>query len=579
MATRIKFDVPPEYVPPKLEDLEIPSVDLSALAGHESYGSDTGVTSISEEDSPQSVKGSGYRWFGWGINIDLSGVKEVTDVIKSFLEKVDTITKVLTAVLKIIRVFSSDFKSIARLLKVILKVLVKKLQDMIDGFTSSGMFVSVIFPNINTKSESFLLPINGGYKEFVTSVNQRCLNSKDEDAPKFGTGDVVGGIVIGMIGGANDPQFLYDLTQNFRILGRLFRFRPPTPSPAKNVRAVAGFFADPADERPRRERALRMGIKVTWEHPGTPLSGFIVRRSPFRDGIASEVVSEKGTNVPIRVFRDEEFDKEQHLFNAVVGKPKYSFVDFNVTENQVYFYKVFSTVGYDFFDKHPFFERLESPVASKTVYAIPRNKIPLSELVKETVYDINGNRVRADEFDGEWQSLTIRTLLGPEVDRLLSLLDRLADKMSGMVSTSSDAMSDYLKFFQKKIKFYMDIVNKISDIAARLAEIRMSGTFLVLSIEPEKGGMENLVRKFNSAVLTEDVGGLQVGTNGSQTTVSSLLDKGIMAGVVLLYGYPQLDGDYVGNLVPVSQQKELEASLDKSKKALKAFLSLLGLGG
>jgi hypothetical protein len=107
----------------------------------------------------------------------------------------------------------------------------------------------------------------------------------------------------------------------------------------------------------------------------------------------------------------------------------------------------------------------------------------------------------------------------------------------------------------------------------------MSGTFLVLNIEPEKGGMEKFVSKFNSAVLTKDVEGLQVGSNGKSTNLSSLTDTGIMAGVIMLYGYPQLDGDYVGNLVSKSQQEEFDNSLNKSKKALESFLSLIGLGG
>lgn len=579
MGTRIKFDIEPEYVRPKLEDLDIPSIDFTKLVGTESFGTDTRLTDVTSGQSPTSVQGSGYSWSSWAINIDLSGIKELTDAIEKFLTVLDKVTKILVAVLKLIRIFTSDFKSIARLLKVLLKVLVKKLQDIIDGFTSTGMYMSVIFPNFNTRDRDFVLPINGGYKEFVTTVNARCLNSKDEDAPKFGTGDTVGGLILAMIGGANDPQFLDDLITNFRILGRLFRFRPPTPSPPKNVRAVAGFFRDPNDTRPRSERTLRMGVKVTWEHPGTPLSGFVLRRSPFRDGSVKQVKDDNGEVTNVRVFEDDIFDEKKATFNVVVGRPKYSYIDFNVEDGKLYFYKVFSTVGYDFYDKHPFFQRIESPIASKTVYAIPRNKIPLSELVKETVYDVNGNRVSSYEFEGDWQSFTIRTLLGPEIDRLLGRLDQLSDKLVGMVSTSSDAMSDYLDFFQKKIKFYMDIVRKITNILERLAELRMSGTFLLLSVEPEKGGMENFVRKFNSAVLTEEVGGLQVGAKGKSTMVSSLTDKGIMVGVMLLYGYPALDGNYVGNLVPESQAKEFEKSLDKSKKALEAFLTLLGLGG
>jgi hypothetical protein len=575
MGTRIKYDVLSEYVKPKLEDLDIPSIDYSSIVGVESLLQDTSPIGTAGGESPAKEQGDGYSWRAWGLNIDLGGLKELSDAIKSFLEVVDKITKVVTTLVKLMRIFSSDFKSLSRLLKVLLKIVVKKIQDLIDGFTSTGVYMSLVFPNFDTRRPKFVLPINGGYKEFVANVNARCLNSKDEDAPHFGKGDVVGGLIIGMIGGTNDPGFLQDLINNFMLLGRLFRFQPPTPSPAKNLTAVAGFYKNPDP----KDKTLKLGVKVSWEHPGTPLSGFLVKRSSKRDGTVVTRKNEAGKDEVIRIYKDEKFEKKFPLINVVVGRPKYHIVDFDVTPGDLYFYKVFTTTGYDFLDSHPTFQRIESPLATKSVFAIPKNKIPLSELAAETVYDINGNRVHSEEFEGDWQSFTLRTLLGPEIDALLSQMDRLTDKLSGMISTSSDAVSDYIKFFEKKIKFYMDIVNKIANIIERLSQLRLSGTFLLLSVDPEKGGMVNFVRKFNSAVLTEEVGALQVGNKGKPMKVTELMDKGLMAGVILLYGFPQLDGDYVGNLVPEEQQKQFEKSLDKSKKALEAFTTLLGLGG
>lgn len=575
MGTRIKYDVQSEYVKPKLEDLDIPTVDYSSVVGVENLLKDTSSTGTGGEESPAKVQGDGYSWRAWGLNIDLGGIEELTKAVESFLKVVDNITKVVTALVKLMRIFTSDFKSLSRLLKVLLKIVVKKIQELLDGFTSTGIYMSIIFPDFDTRKPKFVLPVNGGYKEFLAGVNTRCLNSKDEDAPHFGKGDVVGGLVIGMIGGTNDPAFLQDLINNFIVLGRLFRFQPPTPSPAKNVTAVAGFYKDPD----RSVKTLKLGVKVSWEHPGTPLSGFIVKRSKNRDGTKVTVKNEAGKEEVIRVYKDEEFEKTFPLINVVVGRPKYHIIDYDVEDGEMYFYKIFTTTGYNFLDDHPTFQRLESPLASKSVFAIPRKKIPLSELARETVFDTNGNRVPSWQFDGEWQSFTLRTLLGPEIDTLFSKMDRLTDKLSGMISTSSDAMSEYIKFFEKKIKFYMDIILSIVDIIERLSQYRLSGTFLLLWVEPDTGGMENFVRKFNSAVLTEEVGAAQVGSSGKPMKVSGLMDKGLMAGVILLYGFPKLDGDYVGNLVPKEQQKEFEKSLDKSKKALEAFTTLLGLGG
>lgn len=576
MGTRIKYDVVSEYVKPKTEGLDIPSIDFSKIVGMPDMRKDTSDIGQGGGESPAKKEGKGYSWMAWGLRIDLSQVEEITDFVQGFLEVVDKVTKTVSALIKVMRVFTSDFKSISRLLKVLLKIVVKKLQELIDGLSSTGIYVASIFPDFNTRSEKFVLPVNGGYKQFSATVNRLCLESKDEDAPRFGPGDVVGGLIIAMIGGTNDPRFLQDLITNFGVLSKLFRFRNPTPSPAKNVTAVAGFYKDPASGG-----KYRMGVKISWQHPGTPLSGFVLRRSRYKNGFLVEVQNEDGVLETVRSYKDKDFDaKGIKQFNAVFGRPKYHYIDFDVKSGETYYYKVFTTVGYDFYDKHPFYQRIESPTASKTVYAVPRNKIPLSELAKETTFDVNANRVWSEEFDGDWQSLSLRTLLGDQIDRLFSQMDRLSDKLSGIVTTSGDAIGEFIKFFEKKINFYMGIVNKIADILSRLAQLKMSGTVMLLWIEPEKGGMENFVRKYNSAIITEDVKGLQI--NGrkkdNEYSMASLNESGIMAGVVMLYGYPQFDGDYVGTIVPESKVKEFDKSLNGTKKALEAFTKILGIG-
>ena len=580
MGTRIKYSEPPEYVRPKLDDLDIATVDYTDITGVPDLVRDTFPPSESDDESPQEKAGKGYSWGAWSIAMDFSDMSKVTEGMEKFLEVVDTTTKVVVALLKLIRIFSSDFKSIGRILKVLLKVIVKQVKQIIDSFASSGVYVSLIFPDFDPHRPKFTLPVNGGYKEFVQRVNATCLNSRDEDAPKFGEKDTVGGFILAMIGGSNDPSFLADLITNFQILSKLFRFQNPMPAPAKNIRAVPGFYKDP---EPKNKGKLKMGVKITWEHPGTPISGFVLRRSFYADGLKVTVKTPPGSKKTVevvRMYRDENFDKERKHFPVVIGRPKYSFIDFDVEEGELYFYKVFTEVGYDFYDKNPVFQRIESPTASKKVFAIPHKRIPLSELVKESVYDEDGNRVDPKDMEADWQSYTLRTLLGPQVDKLLDLMDKISDKLGGMVSTSGDAMTEYLTFIEKKIKFYLNIINQIADIIERLAQLRLSGTFMVLTISPEVGGMQGFVDKFNSAVLTDDVGGLQVGTPDKKPpSIASLNDQGIMAGLMFVYGFPIPDGEYFQNLAAEEQAAELQASLDKSQKALKVFLDLLGLGG
>jgi len=576
MSVRIHYDEPSEYVRPKLEDLDIQTVDYTAIVGVPDVRRDTTPTG-SEEKKP----GNGYSWLAWGFNIDLGGIEELSDFVVKFLEVVDKTNKIVMALLKLMRIFSSDFKSISRLLKVLLKIVLKRVKELIDGFTSTGVYVTTIFPNIDSRSPKFAIPINGGYKEFVATVNARCNDRRSESSPRFGKGDAVGGMVLAMIGAQSDPQFLADLIQNLYVLGNLFRFRPPTPSPAKNVTAVPGFYKVPKKDRTAssNEPELKMGVKISWEHPGTPLSGFIVRRSLYEEGTKEMIKGPDGKMYPGYKYVDPVFDKNMQEEKVVIGKPNYEYIDFDVEPDKLYFYKVYTTVGYNFFKKYPFFEKVESPLASKTVHAVPRKKIPLSELVEASMFDQNAVRVKRSELKGPWQSFTLRRLLGPEIDALLGRLDELIDKFTGLVSTAGDSMTEYLKFAEKKIKFYLDLMNEIADLIVRLLQLRLSGTFLLLNIDPEQGGMQNFLRKFNGAVLTEEIASFQVGANGKPMTLGSLMDRGIMAGVVLVYGYPQLDGNYVGTLVSKEELGQFEKQLESSKKAMEAFTKLLGLGG
>ena len=583
MSTRIKFDKLPEFVKPKLEDFDIETVSFDLLTGvldisklpNDEILADLGSTNSGNTKNDKK----GYKWSSWGLSLSVDNIKGMTTNLTNFLKYLDTVQQVAIVVLKLMRVFSNDLKSLSRLIKGLVKEIVKKIKEIIDGFASTGMYMSVVFPAFDPRDSKYVMPINGGYQEFISAVNARCLASSDPDAPRFQKNDVVGGLILAMVGGNNDPQFLDDVVKNFRILSRFFKFPEILPAPANKVVASPGFYKDD-------KGILKLGVKISWEHPGTPVTGFDLYRSKSPKGIKYQAEVD-GQKAEYTRFKDDTFNKGYPVKTAVIiDRPKYSYVDFEVEDNVTYYYKVYSTVGYNFIENLPFLSRLESPVSSPIVSATPRKCIPVSELKKYVTLDVDGQPVDADDFGGDWQSFSVRTLLGSEIGTVFNLLDQLSDKISGMLSSATDNADDYLKLYEKKIKFYMDILNKISDMISRLLSFKMSGTFMLLELFPEKGGMEYFVERFNNASKTEEVTTIEgVGKKGVKTgsgpSFSSYTDKGVMFGIILLYGFPSPGGEYLKEFEVITEGSKplLISSLDQSKIAIDNFLKILGLGG
>ncbi|MBD3260236.1 MAG: hypothetical protein GF334_00935 [Candidatus Altiarchaeales archaeon] len=573
MGFRIKYDQKPELVKPKLDDVDIPTapvIDPAQITPPQSFLRPQEQT----QDVGQEESGKGYNWRNWSLNLSFSEIEGIMGAAESVLEALDSLTETLSVFLRLLRVFTSDLKSIMRILKTLLKQVIKQLRAFVEGFSSTGVHASLIgFDGFDKRDSKFQFPINGGLREFVAKVNETCLNSKDPDAPKYSKPDTVGGFIFAMIGSTNDPEFLEDMVHNFKILGNFFRFRFPLPAPPKNVRAVPGIYRD------REDGEKKLGVKITWEDPQTPITRFYIFRSPYKEGVVKQIEVD-GEDIDIRVFEDEGFPVHKPV---IPGRPRYSYIDFDVNPEDIYYYKVFSALGRSFIEsdkeEDQVYKRIDAPNASQTVSAEPRLCIPVSELEKYTLLDEDGNVVSPIDLKGDWYSLSLRTMLGPAFEKLLDKMDSVSDRLLGMVNTSSDAMSDYVKTFQSKIRTYLDVVRRVLDIVDQMLSYQLRGNFILVEIYPEVGGIEGFVDRFNRATAEDakDQDGNKIATAGDG--ISDLATEGVMFGVTMVYGFPTADSDYIKENVPDKQQNKFEGSLEDTQKALEAFLNILGLGG
>jgi len=580
MGIRIQFDVDPELVKPKLDDLDIDTVsfetDIKVPTADRKPVSQTGGR------SDASAQELGYKWKSWSLNLSLENVGTIVEKTESFLEILDSIVKKIVIIMKILRLLSSDLKSFSVLLKFLLKLIVKQLKEFIESLASTGLYVSFISPDFDKKTPKFTIPVFGGYQEFIKRVNVTCLNSTDPDAPQFDDpSDTVGGVILAMLAGTNDPSLLADMLHNFCIIGQFFGFDCPNPSPPKNVKARAGLYRNSNTTSKGKE----LGIKLSWEPPETPVTGYAIYRDTSPMGILNKNKGPDGKDHEYRTY--ETFLQE---VEAIPGRSRYTYTDFDITEGDPrkpnrYYYKIYSLVGLDFLENNPTIQRVQSPIASPTVSAVARNCIPISELDKYTLVTVNGELALPINLEGDWKTLTVRNMLGKPLDNLFRRMDALADKLGGLVTTGSDAASRFIKLLEKRVGFILKIVKSIKEVIERLLAFSLRGTFMCLTLAPEEGGMMGFVERFNEAANTpttqtdlsqEKDTPIAVSTDGG---IAQYNDQGIMFGVILLYGFPTINPDRLKRLVLPEETKQFEKKLEASQKAIETLLNLLGLGG
>ena len=154
---RIKTDIESEFVIPKVEtpssapQLVTPSVLPNPPAT-------TSSTTLSTGSSSAGTNGTD-SWREFSIAIDLSKVSAIVDTGTSFLSTLDGIVKTASNVLKVLRLFNSDLKSLSILLKYLVRVIVNNIKQFIDSLASTGIYVTVISPNMDERKPGLLIAL------------------------------------------------------------------------------------------------------------------------------------------------------------------------------------------------------------------------------------------------------------------------------------------------------------------------------------------------------------------------------------------------------------------------------------
>jgi len=567
MAVRVKTKVKSEFVVPELVSATDES-ELTAIGNIYKVPTLTPSLPFPEE---KEESGGGDTWIQFSIDTDLSDLEKLAEIGEKFLKKVDKLIGVFTIILKIMRLFQSDLKSLSKLLKVVIKLLVKSLKQFIDSLVSTGIYVTPIIPAFDKRQPGYIMPINGGFAEFKAIFTASCLNVKDPTAPKFGPEDTVGGMIIATGAGSNDPSLIANMLKNLEVFARFFGFKNPMPPPPINVSAIPGYYKSPLGDK-------KMGVKVSWEHPGDTLSitGFLLYRCKNGAGL-KKIVVEDNVAVERFVYSDQDFNEgDPYKVTYSPLKFRYSYIDFEVTPGQDYHYQVFSTAGFDFSDKYEFLRSVESPLGSQRVSAVPRECIPLSELKKYSILDVDGNPVDNSSLSGEWINLTVKDILPVEFDSVFRLLDNFSESLVGAVSSAGDSFSKYISFLSKKVSTLLEITTEIKELVQRILQYQLQGSVLLLNLSPEKGGMQGLTDRFNAAVVDE---GFVVGVLGNKddkseaSTIDSM--KGLFVGVGLVYGFPEFNSDFGQRFVPEEQQEQYKKQLKRFETALSTYRKLL----
>jgi hypothetical protein len=289
------------------------------------------------------------------------------------------------------------------------------------------------------------------------------------------------------------------------------------------------------------------------------------------------------TELPILYHRLKE---DLTVVKPISPPYSHSYIDFKVTPGKRYFYRIYTAPSDKFYDERPYeFDLQKAAASSPTLSATPNNAIPLSELDKYSQFAINGALKLPIEFGATWTSISVRSAMGPTLDGVYKDLDKLVAQINGNVQTASDQGSRFIEDQAKKVEDMLQIIGMINEVVQRLIAFKLRGTFMVLNLPPEKGGMRNFVDRFNQAALTGSTAqGAQAnnspnGAIASNEGIAQYTEEGISIGMVLLYGIPSVDSlkEIAGGLDATSQS-EMKASFEQTGKAIETLLKMLGLG-
>lgn len=547
----------------------------------------TGTTSVSEDKWVLNDRTFGpllSEGYADAARTTLSGAGTVVGALEAAVA-------ILEPILSVINTLQSDANSWYRPLKITAELLLEELRKTLASFASTGVYMLPIIPAEIALGEVFAsktvsgVPLSSALLSateavasatskthkrvsgLVSDVTRASNRKSDPNRPVFDSkGDYVGGAVFFL-----DSQVtsLADITKDIQALLRLFgkvidvsRFRI---KPAKNLSATAAMMQRSSASILKGEgewssllRATVEGgnhypaIQLSWDIedmvalPG--ITGWHVYRltTPYPP---VKYKKEGGKVVPETSGGVQVLDYTDVTFNG--GKPAYvsyldsRFTDFDVQPGVTYYYwvtAVFRTgIKEEFRDVEPF-----SNMATATaINCIPRSaEIPL---VQTPAGFKNGPLPDDPPY---WHNLSLRDVMGEEIDTLFQSLYRTLRRLFASAETSSDHHEGLIRLLEEKLAQLREILDLAKGILDSLGTLKFSPSSWFLGLEPRAGGMDNFLKRLKNAKVPKQEA---LGSGGACS---------IYAAVVILVGWPG-EGT-ASNLNVVSGDNAVRQSADEA---------------
>jgi hypothetical protein len=533
------------------------------------------------------------------------------DTLQSINDGLITIVDILETALNIINTIQTDYLNFYKALQFTIRQLLEQLQQLLVSISSTGIYILPVVPDISPLDSNY--PPGGGFDAFRNKVNKSLFNRDDPNRPIFNSpGDIVGGVVIALVGGSNLGTLIKDLRVLSRFVSGLFD--SDKVNPPKSLQATPGIYKlresgitrnnlDPEDSvsffRDLAVGPQALGIKLSWDEPdgivnaqwykvfrsrsskGDPVydeNGEHARNPEASDGSGGELLYE---------YRDMSFNGGQPVIINSEGDSSLEFIDFDVIEGETYYYKVLLC-----FEDEDTFVRGENPeefvdssLFSTTVSATAAGCLPDSpfkDLLETPEGIVDGQASGTPPY---WSNVTLRQVLGPELDQAFKALVGAVERLWGLVQTSSDHFNTFLDSVKDTLLTTRELLTLIQRVVQSLKDLQLSGSALSLWIDPEEGGMPGFASRFNNADVPEDLQDV-IYPNGDPTICE------IYGGFVALCGVPgpssfkeafDLTDQQVENITPSkafdNSRTQFEQLDERGKEAKEAILNVLELIG
>lgn len=519
-----------------------------------SYGKGP-LTEISDATGSSAEKD---KWVGTAIEVDPMGVinrnfpiSKAVNICDDVLMAMSVTVEILKVVSQVINVFQSDIDNLFKVLNIVIEQLIKVIEKMLVSFASTGVYVLPLLPDLSPFDPAY--KPGGGFEAAMAKINHALTNPSDPNRPMFSEGDYMGAIICLVTAGSNYGDLLRDLGLLMKFLGMEGENGGYASGPLA-LSAAPGLYSE--GDIKSLLGVKKLGIQLSWGVNGFPgTEGFVIRRSTLPLGEFQYTDDSKKTQDLSKVMVYTDLDGKGDSGNSPTveidednPEPTYSYIDFDVEDGKTYYYQVTPYLRHDRDmwvndpAKAPYPNMVDGEVASIAGYASATATGCIPDSVLTSTYETpTGLRVGLATGDKPyWTTLTLRGLLGEAFDSLLQAINDLADRIKGVTVSSTALFEKQIKMLERWIKKLTELLDRIKAVIEALNNLKFSAATMMLTIAPERGGMESLKARIGKATFSDSpVGGsMQVTLKEYMETNNSLCN--VYGGFMILVGAPSI---------------------------------------